>query len=237
MSGRRLLRLGRTIGAISVLILTVTLAVQTRDGRPSAAPELRRLADPTARPTIAPATATPTPRSASGTGKLVIASGSSSVSGPGAVRTFVVEVESGIGTDPATFAAAVQSVLFDARSWSGTGRIAFQRVDSRGSFRVTLASPQLTRQLCGPFDTGRSLSCYNGGRAVINAYSWTNGKPFFPDLATYRAYQINHEVGHALGQPHRRCAGAGRPAPVMQQQSKGLDGCTANAWPLESERG
>lgn len=233
MSGRRLLRLGRTIGVASILILVSTVAVTARDERPSAAPELRRLPDPTMHPTATPPP-TPAPRR---TGKLVVAPGSSEASGPGPVRTFVVEVEEGIGTDASTFASAVRSVLFDPRSWGGTGRVAFRRVAAAGSFRIALASPELTRRLCGPFDTGRSLSCYNGGRAVLNAYSWTNGRPFFPDLATYRAYQINHEVGHALGRPHRDCPGAGEPAPVMQQQSKGLDGCTANAWPLPSERG
>ena len=51
----------------------------------------------------------------------------------------------------------------------------------------------------------------------------------------YAAVVVNHETGHWLGLGHASCPGRGRPAPVMQQQSIGMQGCTPNAWPLDGE--
>ncbi|MGH2758665.1 MAG: DUF3152 domain-containing protein [Actinomycetota bacterium] len=185
--------------------------------------------------TIAPSTS-PTSAPSSGRPVFAVAPGRTPASGPGPLRLFTVEVEDGTGIGPAELARAVESVLWDRRSWGGSGRVAFRRVASGGSLRVILATPATTRSLCRPLDTGRTLSCYQHGRAVLNLHRWENGSEYFPDLPDYRAYMINHEVGHALGHDHVGCPGPGRPAPVMLQQTKGLAGCTANGWPLPTER-
>jgi hypothetical protein len=69
------------------------------------------------------------------------------------------------------------------------------------------------------------------GRAVVNAMRWLAGAATYQDLHAYRAYVINHEVGHGLGHPHRGCPAPGAPAPVMVQQTIGLQGCAPNPWP------
>jgi hypothetical protein len=70
---------------------------------------------------------------------------------------------------------------------------------------------------------------------ILNLARWRLSVPEYVagqvPLESYRQYMINHEVGHELGYGHEPCPGRGRPAPVMQQQTLGLYGCVANAWP------
>ena len=204
-------------------------------------PRPARTATPAPRPVRTPTPAPPArpaPPPYYGSGTLLVVPGSSAVHGRGPLRRFTVEVESGLGEPPAAFARAVERVLFDERSWGGAGRLSFQRVSSGPvSFRVVLASPSLTDRLCRPLDTGGVLSCYMRGRAVLNALRWHTGAASYAgDLAAYRVYMVNHEVGHALGHGHRYACGAGGLAPVMIQQTKGLRGCRRNPWPLAAER-
>jgi hypothetical protein len=171
-------------------------------------------------------------------GRLTVVPGTSAVHGHGPLRRFVVEVEAGLPDDPAAFAAAVERVLFDERSWGGGGRLSFQRVASGPvAFRVVLATPATTDRLCRPLDTDRIYSCYQRGRSVLNAMRWHDGAAGYRgDLASYRVYMVNHEVGHALGHGHKHACGPGGLAYVMIQQTKSLLGCRRNVWPLAGER-
>jgi Protein of unknown function (DUF3152) len=173
-----------------------------------------------------------------GAGTVSVVDGTSVVYGSGPLRRFVVEVEDGIGVDPTTFAAAVETTLSDSRSWGGGGRMSFQRVgvaEAAGSqydFRVSLVSPGNMEKYCPGVGTGGYTSCRYGERAVINLARWATAVPHYDgDIETYRHYVVNHEVGHALGNGHVDCPGPGQVAPVMLQQTLGLDGCVKNAWP------
>jgi hypothetical protein len=173
----------------------------------------------------------------SATGHLRVVSGTSRPAGKGPVRRFMVEVQAGLGIDRSAFAAAVERILADPRGWTSTNAIALRRVARDPvAFRVTLASPKRTDELCAPMATLGRYSCFNEGRAVINAGRWLSGAHTYGRLSRYRAYLINHEVGHALGLPHLACHAVNRRAPVMLQQTIGLSGCRANPWPTKSER-
>jgi hypothetical protein len=173
-----------------------------------------------------------------GAGTVTVVDGASQVYGSGPLQRFVVEVEDGIGVDGAVFAAAVESTLGDPRSWGNGGRMSFQRVGPAEAaagdyaFKVTLISPGNMERYCPGVGTGGYTSCRYGDRAVINLARWETAVPDYQgDVATYRLYVVNHEVGHALGNGHQQCPGPGRLAPVMQQQTLGLDGCAKNPWP------
>jgi Protein of unknown function (DUF3152) len=173
-----------------------------------------------------------------GAGTVSVVDGTSAVLGSGPLRRFAVEVEDGIEVDARAFAAAVAQTLGDPRSWGADGRMSFQRVGRAAvqagqyDFKVSLISPGSMETYCPGVGTGGYTSCRYGERAVINLARWVTAVPHYDgDVATYRHYVVNHEVGHVLGNGHVDCPGAGQVAPVMLQQTLGLEGCAKNAWP------
>ncbi len=185
-------------------------------------------------PTSPPPVVAPVPFVEQGTGQLSVVPGASVVYGTGPLQRFIVEVEDGINVDGAGFAAAVEATLADPRSWGAGGEYSFQRVDGGDyDFRVSLVSPLNVDAFCPGVGTGGYTSCRYGERAVINLARWETAVPDYAgDVATYRQYVINHEVGHSLGNGHEPCPGPGQLAPAMQQQTLGLDGCLKNPWPF-----
>nr|WP_042189874.1 DUF3152 domain-containing protein [Kibdelosporangium sp. MJ126-NF4] len=144
--------------------------------------------------------------------------------------TYTIEIENGInatdvgGGDDA-FAGLVDTTLADPRGWTSDPRIAVQRVTDKPLVRITLATPETTHKLCGrsiPYESSCRLS--RDGRVVINLARWVRGAlAFNGDIGTYRVYAINHEVGHAFGRGHEGCQQNDALAPVMMQQSFGVN--------------
>jgi hypothetical protein len=167
-----------------------------------------------------------------GDGRLVTVPGRTAAAGPGRVVRVRVEVEGGVDVVAADFAAEVLRTLNDDRSWGHGGARSFARTAGDADVVVVLASPSTSAALCRPLVTHGRLSCRSGRRAVLTSYRWARGTPEFDDLAQYRQYVVNHEVGHVLGHGHEQCPGAGRRAPVMQQQTKQVAPCRPNPWPF-----
>jgi hypothetical protein len=155
---------------------------------------------------------------------------------PSGAVTYRIEVERGLPFATDAFARAVDRTLADPRSWPKRTGQPMVRVDGEADLRVVLASPRTTDRLCAPLSTKGKVSCRNGDDVVINAWRWANGAASYAgDVAAYRIYVVNHEVGHGLGRGHVPCTGKGDPAPVMLQQTLGLHGCFANPWPTDAE--
>ena len=157
----------------------------------------------------------------------------------GRVVRYTVELEGGLDMRALDLATTVGSVLTDPRGWQTKDDVRFVDVSpadaAKGApvdLRITLASPTTTDRLCAPLETRGEVSCHNAGRVVLNLRRWVLGAAAYgSDVAGYRTYLVNHEVGHGIGHAHAYCGGKGKAAPVMMQQTYGLKGCTAWPWP------
>ena len=260
----RQVRLRRTLAAAVVLVLLASIGYRqlTKDDAAAARADPARVSASGSSPSSTTAassatsgatnaedgsatTETTTPDAKSvpqnGNGKItVVPVPDSKPATSGRTVHYTVEIEGGLGVDPASVASTVQSVLLDSRGWQKVDGIRFVNVTpaeaKQGApvdIRVTLASPGLTDRLCAPMRTLSQVSCWNGERSVLNLRRWVLGDDSYgSDVARYREYQVNHEVGHGLGHQHRSCPAKGERAPVMVQQTLSLGGC--KPWPYPS---
>ncbi|MFC0624884.1 DUF3152 domain-containing protein [Kribbella deserti] len=158
----------------------------------------------------------------------------------GPLLRYRVVVERGIqGVDRAALARFIRATYADPRGWTGGGKRRLRQVGPNESFDyvLMLVTPATRDNICGGgYD--RYTSCRIKDRVVLNVARWVHGVPNYgASLETYRQYMINHESGHRFGNGHELCPAAGAPAPVMEQQTLGLHGCTPNPWPyLNGER-
>ncbi|MFE6692027.1 DUF3152 domain-containing protein [Streptomyces sp. NPDC057743] len=176
---------------------------------------------------------------ASGPGTFTTAQASGKVVGTsGPLRRYEVQVEDGVNVSAEQAALEVQTILSDPRSWAAHGKGRFQLVSSGGDVVIKIATPKTTDKLCAAVgDTGGELNCEVTGGVIVNLKRWVTGSPQYDGPpAEYRHLIINHETGHMIGyQQHTACPGSGKPAPVMMQQIKGLNGCKSNAWPYTAD--
>ncbi len=149
--------------------------------------------------------------------------------------TYTVGKKGTVRSSGRLFAQVVREALGNSRGWSLGRDIRFSRVDRSAPLHVWLAAPAVV-DAADPVCSA-NWSCRVGSDVYINERRWVSGTATWRDRQRYdyRRYVLNHEVGHWLGMGHARCSGAGAPAPVMLQQSKTLDGCKANLWPLRRE--
>ncbi|WP_344002978.1 DUF3152 domain-containing protein [Nocardioides lentus] len=194
-------------------------------GRDAPSPSTTPAEEPEAEPA-------PRPRRVPATGSGVFRVALAAEAPADADLTYTVEVEEGVPFSPRATARTVDRVLGDPRGWRTTAGLELRRTGEASDFRVLVATPATTDLLCAPLATNGEVSCRNGDLVVLNAKRWALGVPDYRGhLRQYRTYLVNHEVGHRLGYGHVECSAPGSPAPVMQQQTYGLDGCTRNAWP------
>jgi uncharacterized protein DUF3152 len=177
---------------------------------------------------------------ASGPGTFATAGGGSGTVGKGGrVLSYKVVVEDGLTQSAADVAEQVEGILADPRGWTADGRSGFRRVSSgTADFVVRLATPGTVDAICGRYglNTRGEVNCNVGKDVVVNLKRWLLATPVYAaDVDAYRALIINHEVGHFLGHGHVTCPGAGKPAPAMMQQIKGMLGCKPNVWPYDTK--
>ena len=135
------------------------------------------------------------------------------------------------------FKTEVAEILADPRGWRSAG-IAFEEVSSGAPMTIYLATAETLPSFASICSS--QWSCRAGANVAINQTRWEDATDTWKaqngtTLAGYRHMVVNHEVGHWLGYDHRYCTTPGKAAPLMMQQSKGLNGCTPNPWPLKSE--
>ncbi|WP_030190087.1 DUF3152 domain-containing protein [Streptomyces violaceorubidus] len=219
--------------------VTDALDASTRGPSPSPSGSPSASASPKASPSPS---APPSPSTiaipATGPGTFVTARADGTTVGTGShVRRYKVLVEDGIDVRPSAAADEISEVLADHRGWTRDGTDSFRLVSSGSyDFVVKIATPGTVDEICGAAGllTRGEVNCSVGTDVVVNLKRWVLGSPEFDGpIHEYRALIVNHEVGHRIGHGHETCPGAGRPAPAMMQQIKGLKGCVANAWPYD----
>lgn len=138
------------------------------------------------------------------------------------------------------FENTVFRTLNDQRGWPRAGAtFAYRANSSRCDFTVYLS--QASQMKTFSPTCSNNYSCCVGNNVVINIDRFNGATPQLlaagMGIDRYRVMVINHETGHRLGHFDNdpSCPAPGVPAPLMQEQSMNLRGCTPNEWPTDPE--
>ena len=141
---------------------------------------------------------------------------------------------------PTDFAATVRQILHDPRGWQQW--FTFEEVTPpqirKGRDVLFRLVPQAKMDTKFPEFPNLSVCNMTTKRIYINEYRWRHGSSASQlPLHLYQHYVINHEFGHSQGAQHSNTCVAGG-APVMMQQTLGLQGCsltTHNPFPKRQD--
>lgn len=169
--------------------------------------------------------------------KTVAASGK-----PAHQYTYCVGTRGNVGdTDMRVFENDIFRTLNNPQGWPRAGATFTLGDANAGNCDFTMYLAQADQVTTFSADCSDEYSCRVGDDVIINEDRWNGATKQLIKagltLQRYREMVINHEVGHRLGHIDNEptCAGPGKPAPLMQEQSMGLNGCTPNEWPTDQE--
>ena len=149
------------------------------------------------------------------------------------LHTYSVSTRGRVRADLAVLRATIAETYADPHGWLRAHH-RFREVERGGDFTVVVSQARVADGLLVGVLHDVQLPGRTPRRPQRRPVA--HGSPYFPaDLETYRRMLVNHETGHWLGRGHAYCPHRGAPAPVMQQQSKGMRGCRPNPWPLPRE--
>lgn len=170
------------------------------------------------------------------------------------VRWVRVEYEDGLQMSGRELSQFVLNVLNDPRGWGARGRYEFVPTAGAPDIRVVVASPTTAAATCEDPHAASSIgalqdaastptpepspsedvTCADRGLVMLSQYDWAAGLASYGEERTdSRAYQVNHGVGHLLGDEDVECT-SGR-ALVMTDQRELAEDCEPNPWPSPDE--
>lgn len=150
-------------------------------------------------------------------------------------------------TSAAMFRALAAPLLMHPLGWSKFEKYKFRVLNEKpastttrqdGVIVVTLTPQAAMNDMFPDFKNERLSVCNMETLEIaINEQRWL--REYDDDkselqLPAYRAYVIQHEVGHAIGHGrHQSCPAPGERTPIMLQQTKGTQGCTPYPFPSD----